>query len=384
MTVTGKNNKYLEFAGATFYEDSTQPSVSIVDDENLVLTTGEKKSLKINAVNLPEGGSISVTVDDTDVATASVNSEGTAIDFIAGNKAGESNYKVSILNSSKEEVASCSGTVTVKEKDPEGLKKGNASFGSKLIRIDSADVKFKDSLENSWEVITTGTGSFNPSSNFYQIGSKDSPAKTILFTGDLQTKSTIYTLSIKAGGNSGTAGNISIKVDGTEVATGALNATSDVVVSVDNAAVGKTISIEFSSIAKGVKIYSIDYTVAPYNDSAKPEVDAFVAANITPYKGAPAEGDTCRAKAQRALDAYNAMSEEAKKLFNEDSAYADDKAIYDYWLANSGISAKLNLNNASFGSKTTNWTSTGTAAVVSIAAVALALGGVLLFVRKHD
>ncbi len=133
-----------------------------------------------------------------------------------------------------------------------------------------------------------------------------------------------------------------------------------------------------------MKIYSIDYTVAPYNDSAKPEVDAFVAANITPYKGAPAEGDTCRAKAQRALDAYNAMSEEAKKLFNEDSAYADDKAIYDYWLANSGISAKLNLNNASFGSKTTNWTSTGTAAIVSIAAVAIALGGVLLFVKKHD
>mgnify|MGYP006956374425 CR=1 FL=1 len=382
VTVTSKDNEYLQLNDATFYEDSTQPSISIADEADFTLTSGDKKSISIEAKNIPEGGSIAVSVDDKDIATATVNAESTAIEFVAGNKVGKANYKVSILNSSQEEVASCSGSVTVKEKDPEGLSKGTALFG---IKIDSANVSFKDSLQNSWTVVTTGTTSFTTdSSQHQQIGSKRNPAKSISFNGILDAKSSIQSFSIKVGGFSNTAGNISIKVDGTEVAIGSLNGENDVVVSIDKAVVGKTITIDFDGIARGVKIYSIEYAITPYNDPAKPEVDAFVAANITPYKGAPAEGDTCKAKAQRALDAYNAMSEEAKKLFDEDSAYAADKAIYDYWLANSGISAKLNLNNAPFSSKTAEWASTGAMAVVSIAAVALSLGGLLFFAKKHN
>lgn len=385
VTVTKTKNKFLELKGATFYEDSTQPSISIADEADFTLTSGDKKSIAIEAKNIPEGGSIAVSVDDKDIATATVNAESTAIEFVAGNKVGKANYKVSILNSSQEEVASCSGSVTVKEKDPEGLSKGTALFGKSLIKIDSANVSFKDSLQNSWTVVTTGTTSFTTdSSQHQQIGSKKNPAKSISFNGILDAKSSIQSFSIKVGGFSNTAGNISIKVDGTEVAIGSLNGENDVVVSIDKAVVGKTITIDFDGIARGVKIYSIEYAITPYNDPAKPEVDAFVAANITPYKGAPAEGDTCKAKAQRALDAYNAMSEEAKKLFDEDSAYAADKAIYDYWLANSGISAKLNLNNAPFSSKTAEWASTGAMAVVSIAAVALSLGGLLFFAKKHN
>ena len=384
VTVTKTKNKFLELKGATFYEDSTQPSISIADEADFTLTSGNKKSIAIEAKNIPEGGSIAVSVDDKDIATATVNAEGTAIEFVAGNKAGKSNYKVSILNSSEEEVASCTGSVTVKEKDPEGLSKGTALFGNELIKIDSAKVNFKDSLQNSWTVVTTGTTSFTSQQSYYQIGSKNNPAKSISFNGILDAKSSIQSFSIKVGGFSNTAGNISIKVDGTEVATGSLDAENDVVVSIDKAVVGKTITIDFDGIARGVKIYSIEYAITPYNNPAKPEVDAFVAANITPYKGAPAEGDTCKAKAQRALDAYNAMSEEAKKLFDEDSAYAADKAIYDYWLANSGISAKLNLNNAPFSSKTAEWASTGAMAVVSIAALALSLGGLLFFAKKHN
>ncbi|HBS02381.1 MAG TPA: hypothetical protein DEA63_00695, partial [Firmicutes bacterium] len=129
VTVTSKDNEYLQLNDATFYEDSTQPSISIADEADFTLTSGDKKSISIEAKNIPEGGSIAVSVDDKDIATATVNAESTAIEFVAGNKVGKANYKVSILNSSQEEVASCSGSVTVKEKDPEGLSKGTALFG---------------------------------------------------------------------------------------------------------------------------------------------------------------------------------------------------------------------------------------------------------------
>ena len=67
--------------------------------------------------------------------------------------------------------------------------------------------------------------------------------------------------SAKFGGFSGTAGSITLKVDSTSVATGSLDAASDVTISSSSVSTGSSLSIEITGIAKGVKVYYISYTI---------------------------------------------------------------------------------------------------------------------------
>ena len=64
-------------------------------------------------------------------------------------------------------------------------------------------------------------------------------------------------LSIKLGGFSGTAGDVTLEVGSTTVGTGSLNATNDVTVSSTSSADGRAITITVDNIAKGVKVYNI-------------------------------------------------------------------------------------------------------------------------------
>ena len=149
-------------------------------------------------------------------------------------------------------------------------KTGTIKFGTNNLKISSANVTGNDNLNNSWSVVTVGTTSFTQQPNYSQVGSSKKPATTITFTMSLPSDVKFTSFSAKFGGFSGTAGNISLTVDGNEVGSGSLSATDDVNVGgeLKTAATGKELKVTVTNIAKGVKCYNISYT---YEYSSTPQ-----------------------------------------------------------------------------------------------------------------
>lgn len=149
-------------------------------------------------------------------------------------------------------------------------KTGTVKFGTKDFTIKEANVTGNDDLNNSWSVVTVGTASFSPYPGYCQVGSKKSPATSITFTMTLPSDLKFTSFSAKFGGNDGTAGNISLTVDGNEVGSGSLSAKNDVVVGgeLKTATTGKELKVTVTNIAKGVKCYNISYA---YEDSSTPQ-----------------------------------------------------------------------------------------------------------------
>lgn len=149
-------------------------------------------------------------------------------------------------------------------------KTGTVKFGTKDFKISEADVTGNDDLSNSWRVVTAGTTSFNPQPAFCQVGSKKKPATSITFTMTLPSDVKFTSFSAEFGGNDGTVGNISLTVDGNEVGSGSLSASTNVVVGgeLKTATIGKELKVTVTNIARGVKCYNISYT---YEDSSTPQ-----------------------------------------------------------------------------------------------------------------
>ena len=142
----------------------------------------------------------------------------------------------------------------------------NFGNGTGDVNVNNAKVTFTDEANNSWTVTTVGTVSFTPNGSYAQIGSSKKPASTITATTTFAADANINITAVEAkfGGFSKTAGNVSIKLGGTEIATGTLNATSDVTIKpetgINEPAAGKALEISVTGIAKGVKLYYITYT----------------------------------------------------------------------------------------------------------------------------
>ena len=149
-------------------------------------------------------------------------------------------------------------------------KTGTVKFGTNDFKISKVDVTGNDDLSNSWRVVTVGTTSFTPQSAYCQVGSKNYPATSITFTMALPSDVKFTFFSAEFGGFSGTKGNISLTVDGTEVGRGNLNATNNVIVGgeLKTAATGKELKVSVTGIAKGVNCYNIKYI---YEDRSTPQ-----------------------------------------------------------------------------------------------------------------
>lgn len=147
-------------------------------------------------------------------------------------------------------------------------KTGTIKFGTKDAKIDGKSVTVQDKIDgkegNEWSISTVGTTSFTQNQEYSQVGSGNKPATSITFTTTLPSNSNIKAFSASFGGFSKTAGNITLYVDETKVGSGTLNATEDVTVESGKAATGKTLTIKVTGIAKGVKVYKINYT---YDDA---------------------------------------------------------------------------------------------------------------------
>ncbi len=167
---------------------------------------------------------------------------------------------------------------------------GTINFGSASgsLNVNSTSVSGDDSLSNTWTVETTfgGSTSFTPNASYAQIGSSSKPASSINFNMSLSEEKVIKNFSAKFGGFSGTAGTVVLKVDGTSVGTGSLNATNDVIVSASTSNVeGTDLSIEVSNISKGVKVYYVSYEIE--DKSVDPDKQTLqINANGTDYDSA--------------------------------------------------------------------------------------------------
>lgn len=136
-------------------------------------------------------------------------------------------------------------------------KTATIQFGTDNVKIDQASVTANDNQKNSWTITTVGTTSFNPYPLYYQVGSKNSAAKSITFTTTLPEDAEVTSISAKFGGNTSTAGTITLKVGETIVGTGTLNGKNDVTVTSTSTAAGNKVTITVTNIAKGVKCYNI-------------------------------------------------------------------------------------------------------------------------------
>lgn len=139
---------------------------------------------------------------------------------------------------------------------------GTANFGSGDgdIRVDAASVSGRDTKGRTWTVTTVGTSSFSQNPDYSQVGSGSTPATSITFTVTLPTSRTITSFSAKFGGNTGSAGSVTLKVGNTSVGTGTISASSDVTVTNSSNATGTELTVTVTSISKSIKCYYISYT----------------------------------------------------------------------------------------------------------------------------
>ena len=147
-------------------------------------------------------------------------------------------------------------------------KTGTVKFGTKNLKIDKTNVTGNDDLNNSWNIVTVGGGSFSQQPSYSQVGKKKAPATSITFTMSLPSDVKFTSFSAKFGGNNGTSANISLAVDGYEVGSGKVEASKVVVVTNETAATGKELKVSVTSITNGVNCYEISYA---YEDSSTPQ-----------------------------------------------------------------------------------------------------------------
>ena len=142
---------------------------------------------------------------------------------------------------------------------------GSITFGAgdANTQINAHEVIDEDDLGNTWTITTVGTTSYTQNSQYSQVGSSSNPAQSITFTMTLPKVVKVTNFQAEFGGISGTEGHVTLKVDDTEVGSGDLIPSDNVIVGATQEAVGRTLTITVTNIAKGVKVYVINYGYEP-------------------------------------------------------------------------------------------------------------------------
>ena len=154
---------------------------------------------------------------------------------------------------------------------------GMITFGNNGLKINTDSVSGPDTYGHTWTIKTAGTSSFTQSSDYSQVGSGSSAADSITFTMTLCPQTVFTSVSAKFGGNSGTAGNVTLKVDDTVVGSGSLHSSTIDTINSTVIISGSTLTVTVKNIAKGVKCYYIAYSV---NSSTDPIINAPAEINL--------------------------------------------------------------------------------------------------------
>lgn len=164
-------------------------------------------------------------------------------------------------------------TIMKATQGPVSNEEGNITFGKEKVEIKNANVTAPDNNGNNWTITIEGKAYFEQNAAYSQVGSSNNPATSITFICTLNDAVAITSCSIKLGGFSGTAGDVSIKFGEDVVVSGKLNGTNAVTVESNTYSDSKKITISITNISKGVKVYSINYGyVLPDNVKAKADI----------------------------------------------------------------------------------------------------------------
>ena len=241
----------------------------IINAENVALdynaTSGEIEYSITNAVN---NGSISASVQSGDWLTNPVcSTTENKVTFTATSNTSttprEGVIRITYTYNTNETVYK---DVTITQATFAITGTINFNNTSSGIAINDDEVTGDDNLGNIWTITTEGTTSFTANSAYYQVGSGNSPATSITFTTTLPNEVVITDFSAKFGGFNGTVGAVSLKVGTTEIGSGSLNGSSDVVVENATSAAGTVLTVTVTDIDKGVKCYYISYSFSAGTD----------------------------------------------------------------------------------------------------------------------
>lgn len=240
----------------------------------VVVSHGTASSVTVNSLKLivaSDANFSNVVSTVTGKFTASSTTE-----FTCPNNADWTNmyykfvYNITISNTSNKYLEFNSATFYGEESqtgggstpEPGNEETGTINFnsGSNAVKISKASVTGEDNLGKIWTITTEGTSYYSNSTTYSQVGSSSNPATSITFTTTLPSNVNVTAFSAKFGGFSGTAGTVTLKVDGVSVGTGALNASNDITITNTKEATGKTLTVTVTGISKGVKAYYISYT----------------------------------------------------------------------------------------------------------------------------
>ena len=263
---TRYNNAY--FVVTSIKEDQTIPTLS-VNQTSKVWAADATDAFVVNVTVNSEGGDWTVTPETLPWATIAVDKTAGTITVTPNGANEKETANEATLTVTHTSDASLTKEISLKQNGVGGAalteKTATIQFGTDNVKIDQASVTANDNQKNSWTITTVGTKSFTPYPLCYQVGSKNSAAKSITFTTTLPEDAEVTSISAKFGGNGSTAGTITLKVGETIVGTGALNGTNDVTVTSTSTAVGNKVTITVTNIARGVKCYNIQVTYKTAN-----------------------------------------------------------------------------------------------------------------------
>ena len=139
----------------------------------------------------------------------------------------------------------------------------SATEGNGKMKLDATPDTGKDTQGNTWN-FSTNSSYFGSNSSYYQVGSNNNVATTIEFSMTLASNVSFTAFSAKfEGGSSKSNQTASLKIDGTEVASGTISGASTITPSYTTATTGKTLTVTLTGTAGGVKCYNISYTYEP-------------------------------------------------------------------------------------------------------------------------
>ena len=299
----GGSNKYVEFKSAKFYTNAAAATYSVTYDAN-----GGSGNMTDSNSPYTSGNPVSV-MDNT------FTRSGYAFNHW-NTKADDSGTKY--LEGDSFEINSPVVLYAQWDEIPNNLagQSETINFGNSgnATSINSSSFTFKDDLNVAWAIKSVGTTSFSSQTDCSQIGSSNSPATSITFkTTNIGNDYKVSDFSIKVGGFSGTAGDVSLSVGNSVVSTGSLNETNDITISNSSVAIGSSLTITFSNIQKGIKVYYISYTLVSPNANS-------VTITGLPSTGSVYIGDT--------LDLGDTISVVASGSYSEDVTWdSDDETV---------------------------------------------------------
>lgn len=240
--------------------DPTRPTLS-VDQTSKVWAADATDAFVVKVAVNSEGGDWTVTPETLPWATIAVDKTAGTI-TVTPNGANETKTaNEATLTVTHASDASLTKEISLKQNGVGDAalteKTATIQFGTDNVKIDQASVTANDNQKNSWTITTAGTDSFTTNQGYYQVGSSNNPAKSIIFTTTLPEDAQVTSISAKFGGFKGTAGTVTLKVNETSVGKGTLNAKNDVTVTSTTTAAGNKVTVTVTDIAKGVKCYNI-------------------------------------------------------------------------------------------------------------------------------